>query len=297
MDNSWPEPAVQPAPEGERLPKARTVRARGFEELIKGPEGDLDLAQAALLIARDAYPLLSVGAYLGRLDELSHDARKQLGRPRRNRTVVERLNRFLFADLGFRGNTEDYYDPRNSYLNEVLDRRVGIPITLSVIYMEVGRRLGYQIDGVGLPGHFIVRLAGRDELFIDPFNRGDILDREDCVEKVRRLFGTPVEDSPELLAVATKAQIITRMLNNLKAIYLRQELFERALPVVDKILLLDPDNPQERRDRALVLLRLKRYPEARTQLAAFLDVCPKEEENQEMINEATQLLGWLSQLN
>jgi regulator of sirC expression with transglutaminase-like and TPR domain len=261
------------------------------------PEAELDLGEAALLIARDEYPTLSVPAYLKRLDELSEAARKHVGKPRGSRAVVERLNSFLFDDEGFRGNTDDYYDPKNSYLNEVLDRRIGIPITLSVLYMEVGKRLGYAIEGVGLPGHFIVRMAGTTELFVDPFNRGDILDRDDCLEKVRRLFGAPVEDSPALLAVASKTQIMLRMLNNLKAIYLRQELFDKALPVVDKILLLDSENPQERRDRALVLLRLKKFSEARVQLAAFLDVCPKEEENQEMINEATQLLGWLSQLN
>ena len=279
------------------MPVARERPHAAFHELVRLPEKEIDLVEASLEIARDEYPRLSVRTYLARLDRLASGARRAIGKPRSLRVVVERLNRFLFDDEGFRGNTDDYYDPRNSYLNDVIDRRIGIPITLTLVYMEVTRRLGYGIEGVGLPGHFIVRMAGRAELYVDPFNRGDILDRADCIEKVRRLFNAPVEDSPELLAVATKAQILTRMLNNLKAIYLRQEVFAKALPVLDKILLLDPENVQERRDRGLVLVRLKRYGEARTQLEQFLEICPKDEENQEMIQEATQLLTWLGQLN
>ena len=275
----------------------RAAGSTGFDELIKLPDHELDLGRASLVIARDAYPELSVRDYLARLDGIARDARKAVGKPKGPRELVERLNAFLFEDEGFRGNAEDYYDPRNSYLNDVLDRRIGIPITLSVVYMEVGRRLGVPIEGVGLPGHFIVRLSGRDELFIDPFNRGDILDREDCVEKVRRLFGQPVDDTPDLLAVASKPQILTRILNNLKSIYLRQEHFAKALPVVDKILLLDPENPQEMRDRGLVLLRLKRYGEARAQLEHFMAICPRDDDNPDPAHEADQLLAWLKQLN
>lgn len=269
----------------------------GFGELLRLPDHELDLGRAALVIARDAYPDLRVADYLERLDEIARRARKAVGKPKGARELVERLNAHLFDVEGFRGNTDDYYDVRNSYFNDVLDRKTGIPITLSVLYMEVARRLGHPIEGIGLPGHFIVRLSGRNELFIDPFNRGDILDRDDCLEKVRRLFGSPVDDSPALLAVATKTQILNRILNNLKAIHLKQEAFAKALPVLDKILAIDPDNHQEMRDRGLVLLRLKRFGEARDQLERYVAGCSPDDDNQEMSQEAAQLLAWLKQLN
>lgn len=277
--------------------RMRDAGPEEFGELIRLPDHELDLARAALLIARDEYPDLSVPDYLRRLDGIAREARRAVAKPRGARELIERLSAFLFEDAGFRGNAEDYYDPRNSYFNDVLDRRIGIPITLSVLYMEIGRRLGHAIEGVGLPGHFIVRLSGREELFIDPFNRGEILDRQDCVEKVRRLFGEPVDDTPALLPIATKHQILTRMLNNLKSIYLRQDLFAKALPVVDKILLLGPDNPVELRDRGLILLRLKRFSDARAQIEHFLAVCPRDEDSAEMTQEADQLMTWLKQLN
>jgi regulator of sirC expression with transglutaminase-like and TPR domain len=266
-----------------------------FRDLIRVPEPSLDLALAALHIARDEYPTLSIPKYIKQLDALSAGARRVLGRVRSGRALVEGLNHYLFEQEGFCGNTADYYDPRNSLLNDVLERRTGIPITLSLVYMEVGRRLDYPIEGVGLPGHFIVRSVRDQSLFMDPFNRGEILDREDCIRKVQSLVGGAVEDEDSLLEPASKLQIIRRMLNNLKSIYLKQEAYAKALPVIEKILAVDPESRQEMRDRALVLLRLSRYAEARAQLAACADGNAMGSE--ELKEEVQELLTWVRQLN
>ena len=268
-----------------------------FRRLVGCPEEEMDLFTAALSIALDEYPEMDLREYLTQIDRLSERARRKVGRTRRCRDGIDRLNAFLFGEEGFRGNIDDYYDPKNSFLNDVLDRRTGVPITLSIVYMEIGRRLGFPIQGVGLPGHFIIGVAGLDDVYVDPFNCGDILNRKACMDRVRKLFGVDEEDSPELIARASNRQILARVLNNLKAIYVRRECYEKALPVIDRLLIIDPEDHQEARDRALVLVRLKRFVEARTQLARFISNCPPGKEMEQEIKEAAHLMSWVQQVN
>jgi regulator of sirC expression with transglutaminase-like and TPR domain len=164
---------------------------------------------------------------------------------------IEYLNAYLFEERGFRGNTEDYYDPRNSFLNDVIDRSLGIPITLSIVYMEVGRRIGMPLQGVGMPGHFIMKYTEPEgDIYIDPFNKGRMLSREACVELVQQLYGEPVPFEETFLAPVSKKQILARMLMNLKAIYVHTKDYLKALSVVERLLIIQPDVEQELKDRA-----------------------------------------------
>jgi regulator of sirC expression with transglutaminase-like and TPR domain len=164
---------------------------------------------------------------------------------------IEHLNAYLFEERGFRGNTQEYYDPRNSFLNDVIDRRLGIPITLSVVYMEVGRRVGMPLQGVGMPGHFIMKYADPEEdIYIDPFNRGRILSHEACEELLHDVYGEPVPFQETFLAPVSKKQILSRILMNLKAIYIHTKDYLRALSVVERQLIIQPDTEQEVKDRA-----------------------------------------------
>ena len=191
-------------------------------------------------------------AYLRRLDDLAGDTRA-VGWERDPLRRLHRLREFLFEEEGFRGNSEEYHDPRNSFLNDVLDRRLGIPITLSLVLIEIGRRLGLTIYGIGLPAHFIVGFRAEGcRMLLDPFNGGAILTPEGCQEVVSRALGRPVTLQEEHFAPVTKRQFLTRMLNNLKAIYFKQEAWDKALQVSQRLLLLDPDNPGEIRDRGVV---------------------------------------------
>ncbi len=152
-----------------------------FQQLVTLPDSAIPLAEAALLMACEEYPQLEISPYLDQLDRMAQMAQKSLRAEDTPVQTVEKINAVLFETLGFRGNTEDYYDPRNSFFNDVIDRRVGIPITLSTVYMEVSRRLQFPISGVGMPGHFVVKFNNRsEEFFMDPFNRGMILSRDDC---------------------------------------------------------------------------------------------------------------------
>lgn len=221
---------------------------------MQRPEAEIDLAVAALLIAKTEYPDLDVRDYLGRLDGLAADAKVPEGEPLRR---LHRLREFLFEELGFRGNAGEYYDPRNSFLNDVLDRRLGIPITLALVLIEVGRRLGLHIHGIGLPGHFIVGFKGdRCRMLLDPFNGGAILTPEGCQDVVSRLLGRPVELQDEHFAPVTKRPFLIRMLSNLKAIYFKQEAWDKARMVSERLVVLDPVNACEVRDRGLVLANL-----------------------------------------
>lgn len=231
-----------------------------FQQLAAGDERHVDLGRAALAIARIEHPHLRVEHELARLDDLAvRSAAAKAGDPQ---ATLDRLRAFLFEDEGFRGNADEYYDPRNSCLNDVLDRKLGIPITLSVLTIEVGRRVGICVDGVGLPGHFIVSatLGGR-RIFLDPFNRGAVLTPAQAEEVASRAVGRPVKLGEGHWAPCAKRQILVRMLRNLKGVYARNEDWVRALAVVDRLLVLDADSPVHLRDRGSVLVRLSRLHE------------------------------------
>ena len=249
-----------------------------FAACVGRPEGEIDLAEAALLIAAEEYPDLDVAAYLALLARMGGEARRRAGGGPAA-AALEALNRYLFDELGFAGNTEAYYDPRNSYLNEVLDRRIGIPISLSTVYLTVARHSGLPIRGVGFPGHFLVKLAGGgEEIVLDPFNRGAILTEADCERLLAQATGGQTHFSRDLFeATGTKA-ILVRMLGNLKGIYSATRQFAKALSCVERILLLTPDDPREIRDRGLLLAQVKRTEEAIQALIRYLNQTPAPED-------------------
>jgi len=222
-----------------------------FTEIVTGPANRIDLGRAALLIATEAYPGLDILRYVAKLEALAAAVRRRLPDAEDPLIKLAHLNTYLFEERGFHGNSDEYYDPRNSFLNEVLDRRLGIPITLSVIYMEVGRRIELPLQGVGMPGHFIVKHAGdEDDIYIDPFHGGRILSRDACEELIREMYGGQVPFQETFLAPVTKKQILGRMLSNLKAIYMHTKDYLKALSVVERLLLIQPTAEQEARDRA-----------------------------------------------
>jgi regulator of sirC expression with transglutaminase-like and TPR domain len=192
--------------------------------------------------------------------------------------VVARANAFFFEDQHFKGNREEYYDPRNSFLNEVLDRRVGIPITLAVLYVAVGERAGLPVRGVGMPGHFLVKYApATGEIFIDAFN-ARTLTREECGKMLDEMYGGSVQMRPALLEPSTKRQILARILNNLKSLYLSRNDLPRALAASDRIMLADPHLTSEWRDRGMILLQMRRDSEALKEFTRYLAVRPDPED-------------------
>ncbi len=252
---------------------ADTPRDR-FVAVANANESEIALDEAALWIAAEEYSGLDVAAYLARLDRLAEAAAARLEGARSDLERVGRLNRFLFLDEGFSGNHSDYYDPRNSYLNVVLDRRTGIPITLAVVYIAVGRRLGLKVDGIGFPGHFLIKCGGESEIIIDAFT-GSMLSLEDCQERLESAAGQPVELRPELhLRTAGAREILTRMLGNLKQIFLQRQDWNRALDCCERTLILVPDAPHELRDRGLVLERIDCFHAAAADFDRFLELAP-----------------------
>jgi regulator of sirC expression with transglutaminase-like and TPR domain len=243
--------------------------------LALDPTAPLDLAEVCLLLARDEHPDLDVEACLSELAAMAHEARAYL----RGDLVarVTGLCRYLFHDMGFRGNTREYYDPRNSYLNQVLERRTGIPITLTAVAMAVGSRAGLEVQGVGLPGHFVaqVREAERGILF-DPFHGGRQLTPEQCEHLVHQVTGMPFEATPEQLQPVPLGQIVARMLGNLKAVYLNQPDFPRALRVLERLYQLAPNDPIQQRDLGVVLLRNGQAGRAIDHLTAYLGTSPSD---------------------
>jgi regulator of sirC expression with transglutaminase-like and TPR domain len=250
-----------------------------FARLVDAANDDFDLAEAALLIAQEEQPELDVAAYLRRLDALAAEVRARLSEPSTPAATLARLNELLFHKERLSGNATDYYDPRNSFLNEVLDRKIGIPITLSVIYMEVGRRLGMNIFGVGFPGHFLVKYMGPDgEVILDPFHGGTSLTHEQLAQKLRDMYGEGnpfLAQIPRLLTPASKREILIRMLRNLKGVYLQKNDFPRALNAIDRIVLVDPTLATEFRDRGAVHQRLGQLQAATQDLRRYLQMAPQ----------------------
>ncbi len=254
---------------------AHSARSR-FAALVLGPEAELPLAEAALLIAAEEYPQLPSGPYLRRLEQLAERVRDRLSDETAPLVLLQELSRVLFQEEGFRGNAEDYYDPRNSFLNDVLDRRLGIPITLSVVYLEVGWRLGLPLEGVNFPGHFLVRYEGEAlRILVDPFQGGELRFEGDAQALLDRVYGGSVPLQAEYLRPAGRKDILGRILANLKGIYLNAHDDVRALAAVERLQLLRPTEPEEIRDRGMILARLGRAAEARTELQHYLERTPR----------------------
>lgn len=255
--------------------KLSAARARArFARLVAGPGREFDLAEAALVVAAEDDPRCDVARGLRLLDEWGREGAARLG-GERGADRLAAFNAFMFEELGFAGNRQNYYDPRNSLLNQVLERRTGIPITLSIVYCEVGRRAGLAAQGIGFPGHFLVRVGGESDqdTLVDPFN-GAVVDEENCQELLDNMYGGQVPLGAEHLRPATAREIIIRLLRNLKGIYSQAHLHRRALAVVERILLLSPQDFDERRDRGALLVQLGRYAEAVTDLKTYLNFSP-----------------------
>jgi regulator of sirC expression with transglutaminase-like and TPR domain len=247
---------------------------------VRREEREIDLAQACLLIAQDPYPALDVGRYLGEIERMALRLRADIPEALDHEERIVALNEFLFGELGYRGNTRDYYDPRNSYLNDVLDRRTGIPITLSVLYMELGRRVGLAVDGVSFPGHFLVRVQLRGGVIVlDPFAGGAPQSEAELRARLKRVIpegvadDVPVAELPldQFLEPASKRQILMRLLRNLKAIYRDTDKPERQLEVLNRMLAVTPEAAAELRDRGQVYQRLECWQPALKDFTEYLE--------------------------
>lgn len=253
---------------------ANKIRSQ-FADVVNREDAQINLAEAALLIAAEEYPRLDVNLYLERLDHFADLTRERVDDTPDPNDAITALKVTLFEELGFRGNRESYYDPRNSYLNEVIDRRTGIPITLTVVYIEVARRIGFPIKGVGLPYHFIAKHERQDgeDLFIDPFNSGILISWAGCYQKVAEMSGGALELTEEHLEAVTNKQILTRMLSNLAGIYSANDR-RRALAAIDRILLLNPESTPHIRDRGLLLAASGNQTSSINELERYLELAP-----------------------
>ena len=268
-----------------------SVRSRKtFQQLVTLPDSAIPLAEAALLMACEEYPQLEISPYVDKLDQIAQVAQELLRSDNSPVQTIETINGVLFETFGFRGNTEDYYDPRNSFFNDVLDRRIGIPITLSTVYLEVSRRLNFPIVGVGMPGHFIVKYADRkEELFLDPFNRGEILTHDECRERIQEKYGDTLEFHERFLGRVTNRQILWRMANNLKDIYLRAHAFDKGLSIVDMMLVIEPEDIAQFRDRGLLRLQLRQFEGASKDLEHYVRNSPNAQDREEVENHLKEL--------
>jgi len=248
---------------------------REFRAAVDRPEDAIDLGYAALTIALTTQPHLDIAAYLQRIDQLALEVADRRDHNDDVYHSLAALNHVLFRQHGFCGNHDDYYDPRNSFLNEVLERKIGIPISLSVLYMEVARRISVKAEGIGFPGHFLVKCTDEEEpIFIDPFHRGEVKLPEDFSEMLEKLYGRKVALRPQFLEAASKKQILKRMLANLKAIYLRNNSLGEALSMFDHLIILDPAGAEEIRDRGSLYLQMGCLSQAREDFDIYLRLAP-----------------------
>jgi regulator of sirC expression with transglutaminase-like and TPR domain len=269
---------------------------QAFADLVRAAEPEIDLAAGALMIAAIEHPGLDPIPSLRRLDELAaRSGASTVGDPLK---ALHRLREFLFEEEGFRGNARDYYDPRNSCLNDVLEQRLGIPITLSLLTMEVGRRTGLRIAGVGLPGHFVVRAdIGSEPVLLDPFDAGAVLTHERAAALVARAPGRRIRLTDQHLAPVTKRQILTRMLMNLRSIYCQGGAWSKALAVFDRLLVLDEDSSGHVRDRGSVLVTLGQLRRGLADWERYLSTRPEAADLETVRQQLRRVRQQLASLN
>lgn len=277
------------------------AHALHWARIVAAPEENLNLAEAALAIAQEEYGDLNIAAYLDRLDEMGATLRRRLWPDISTGDAIRSLNYYLFDELGFAGNAEDYYDPRNSFLNEVLERRRGIPITLSVVYIEVGRRIGLSLHGVSFPAHFLVKCIVRDgAIVLDPYSKGVSLSVDDLVQRLKS-WHSGLEPSAELiknmLATAGSREILARMLRNLRGIYLDKRNLDKALQASDRIIALAPQAAAEYRDRGQIYLELECFRAALADFRQYLLLKPDAADAEEVQRKAMGLQQRAARLN
>jgi regulator of sirC expression with transglutaminase-like and TPR domain len=277
------------APEG--------IRA-DFVRLMSRSEADLDLAHAALLVAAESHPDLDVQGELQRIEAWADELKQHLEPSFNNLQKLARLRRFAFEQLGLRGDANDYYSPSNSLLHEVMSRRRGIPLTLSILFLELGWRIGMPIEGVGFPGHFLVRLAGEEQdVILDPYRRGVQVHEEDRRRMLEEITGGRLPYDDAMMASVGKRDMIVRLLRNLKAAYLREQDDARALLAVEKLLVVLPEDPEETRDRGLLRYRLHRYGPAAEDLARYLERRPAAADRARIEEHLANLRRMIASLN
>jgi len=261
-------------------------------------EASVTLDTAALDLATIENPGLDPALHLQTLDAIAAELASRAGRTPDGRKFVRILNQHLIEELGFQGNEENYDDPRNSCLDQVLERRTGIPITLSVVYIEVARRLGWPIHGIGLPGHFVVRYEDSGySTFIDPFHSGKLLTREECCELARGVTGVDITQDPEALAPVGSRYILVRMLNNLRSSYFKAKNYGKAATVMDLLIEAFPEEADYYKARGIARLQLRSFGDAKRDLELYLKYSPQAEDRAEVKRQLEAIHRWLGRLN
>lgn len=257
-------------------------------------DGDFDLALGALLIAATDDPNVDIEGSSANLDRMAEAARARIPADAGALQELNAVTDLLFGVIGFAGNRDDYYDPRNSYLNQVLERRLGIPITLSLLCMEVGRRAGVPILGIGMPGHFLIRHRREENFFVDAFNGGLLLNRDECGALLREAAGDEARLESSHLDPVTPRDILARILRNLKAIYWDREDFDRCITTIGALMAVLPDRPEEQRDRGVVHLKAGNHQQSADDFAAYIEAAPNAADIETVRNALSRLRGTLS---
>lgn len=284
------------------VPSPEARAAEEWRRIARLPDEDVPLAEGALWIAAGEYPDLAVADYLARLDGMAATLRSRLRADIATADKLMALNHYLFDELGFSGNRDDYYDPRNSFLNEVIERRLGIPITLGLVYIEVGRRVGLGLHGVSFPGHFLVKCALRDGMVVlDPYGRGRSLGVDE-LQKRLQAAGSPgkVDDAilSHLLGAATNKEVLGRMLRNLKGIYAERGDWLRALSASERVIALQPEDAgEEYRDRGSIYLQLECVRAALGDFRTYLRQCPGADDADSVRAKMSELEPLVERLN
>jgi regulator of sirC expression with transglutaminase-like and TPR domain len=264
--------------------------------LMQQPEESISLADAALLIASCEYPALESADYIQRLDRMAGAVEQRSAHETDPYRTIAAMNQHLFEEQGFSGNRDDFYDPRNSFLNDVLDRKTGIPIMLSTVYLEVARRLQFPLVGVGMPGHFLVKHSYFN-ILIDPFSKGRVVSEADCAQRMKQVLGDDVPFHRTYLEGVSKLHTVTRMLNNLRNVYVDLRQFPKAVQMTDLVLALHPESTADLRQRAAFLMEMKHYGEAAATLDRYLELAPEQEDTADLKRTAANLRKTLAQMN
>ena len=278
-----------------------TPQAERFGQMVSGPDEAINLAEAALLIASEEYPGLDIAAYLARLDEMAATLRRRLRADISPADTIVALNRFLFDEHGFSGNAADYYDPRHSFLNDVLDRKRGIPLTLALVYMEIGRRIGLPVQGISFPAHFLVKCQLREGMVVlDPYAKGISLSFDEIRRRIKSLRNDaepPRSVIAGMLATASNKDILVRMLRNLKGIYSHHQQWLKALAATDRIISVMPGLAEEYRDRGMIYLSLECFRAALFDLQAYIKMLPVAADADSVRQKVVELQRVASRLN